>query len=504
MKIFKDILIPVLIVFVLVGFVIGFLIWNNANYSHKDYGLIINLAGRQRMLSQKFAKEILEEQDKVHVFNYFQQQPLHDDRECGNSANLFEITLNALKNGGQTYIDLEMKESVTISATSNPQIIAMLERTENVWKELSQASNDFHSLRLDSPLYGKLLLRIGTLNLKVLKEMDVVVHMFEADNRASIKRLKTIHMVFTGIIILLVILLVIYLVFFSYKKYLFESKRKNLENTVDIKTEELQKACKETMYTNLLLKEANQTKDKFLLTMSHELRTPLNGILGFADLLEGQFFGKLNEKQIGQVKQINSSGKNLLSLINEILDMAKINIGAMELELSEVMPDEFLNGTISLMANKFNKKRLKVETFIDPCLPVITADFRKCKQIIFHLLSNAVKFTPEGGKVEVSCKNDGKSGIKVMVSDTGIGIEKGEIDKIFSVFHQADRIRDEQMGGTGIGLALTQRLVEMHGGEIGVESEVGKGSTFWFTLPIKHPFKQSDRKGDNNDGQRIS
>ncbi|MGR3319489.1 MAG: sensor histidine kinase [Candidatus Anammoxibacter sp.] len=250
--------------------------------------------------------------------------------------------------------------------------------------------------------------------------------------------------------------------------------------------------------TNLLLKQANLSKDKFLASVSHELRTPLNGILGFSDLLEGQFFGELNEKQIEYVKQIDSSGKHLLSFINELLDIAKINAGGMELDITELEPEEFINTTTVLMTNQFNKKGIKIKTSIDPSLLKISADFRKCKQIMLNLLSNAVKFTPEGGIVDVSCRNDGESGIKVMVSDTGIGIEEGKIDKIFSEFYQVDSARDEELGGTGIGLALTKRLVELHGGKIGVLSVVGKGSTFWFTLPIKHPCAQLDEKEKNN------
>ncbi|MGR3319488.1 MAG: ATP-binding protein [Candidatus Anammoxibacter sp.] len=268
----------------------------------------------------------------------------------------------------------------------------------------------------------------------------------------------------------------------------------SLDGIVRERTVELDKTLKEVKASNLLLKQADLTKDKFLSSVSHELRTPLNGILGFADLLDGQFFGELNEKQLEYVKQIDDSGKHLLSFINELLDIAKINAGGMGLDLSELEPNEFINATIVLMTNQFNKKMINVKTSIDPSLPRISADIRKCKQIMFNLLSNAVKFTPEGGKIYVRCRNDGESGIKIIVSDTGLGIEKENIDKVFSEFYQIDSVRDGELGGTGIGLALAQRLVEMHGGKIGVRSVVGKGSTFWFTLPIKHPYNQLEEK----------
>lgn len=239
--------------------------------------------------------------------------------------------------------------------------------------------------------------------------------------------------------------------------------------------------------------EANRAKNNFLSTMSHEFRTPLNGILGFTDLMRGQFFGKLNEKQLEYVNQIDDCGKHLLALINDLLDMAKIDAGAMELDMGALSPEEFIEATTTMMLGQFRKKNITLETSIDPTLSNITADIRKCKQIMLNLLSNAVKYSDEGGSINIHAANDGESNIKIKVSDTGVGIEAEDIEKIFSEFHQADHVRDEQLGGTGIGLALTRRLVEMHEGKIGVESELGKGSTFWFTLPIN---KMSDKTAD--------
>jgi signal transduction histidine kinase/ActR/RegA family two-component response regulator len=249
------------------------------------------------------------------------------------------------------------------------------------------------------------------------------------------------------------------------------------EETLEVRTKEL-------VETNLQLQEANQGKTRFLSSMSHELRTPLNAVLGFADLLKGKFFGSLNDKQSGYVTQIEKSGKHLLDLINELLDIAKIDSGTSELHLEEFDPKEYLIGTVGLMQPQFGKKNIEVSVSHDPSLATMTGDRRRCNQIMLNLLSNAAKYTPEGGKVAVRfARHEGQ--FKLMVSDTGLGIEPQEQEKIFSEFHQADRVRDENLGGTGIGLALTRRLVEMHGGEIGVTSTLGKGSTFWFTLPLK-------------------
>ncbi|MGR3310721.1 MAG: ATP-binding protein [Candidatus Brocadiales bacterium] len=264
-----------------------------------------------------------------------------------------------------------------------------------------------------------------------------------------------------------------------------EKERRNLENTVKVRTKELRKSLKKITDTNFLLEQANRAKSQFLSSMSHELRTPLNAILGFADLLRGQFFGKLNEKQLNYADQIDVSGKHLLSLINDLLDVSKIDAGGMKLKLDAISPEEFINATVSMMSSQFGKKKILLKTSVKQSLPVVTADIRKCKQILMNLLSNAVKFTPEGGQVEIRALKNGDPQVRIEVSDTGIGIAADKLDKIFSEFYQADHVRDEQLGGTGIGLALTHRLVELQGGKIGVESKLGEGSTFWFTLPLK-------------------
>ncbi|MCF6148834.1 MAG: response regulator [Candidatus Kuenenia sp.] len=273
------------------------------------------------------------------------------------------------------------------------------------------------------------------------------------------------------------------------RKY-FEHELEEKQNKLELRTQELRELLKKTEATNLLLLESNKAKSKFLSTMSHELRTPLNGILGLADILTGKYFGELNSKQMEYVKQINDCGKHLLALISDILDVAKIDAGAMELEISEISPDEFINATVAMVSTQFNKKKIKVNIVVDKKILVIIADRRKCKQIMFNLLSNACKYTPEGGQVEIKAYKKADSEIRVEVTDTGIGIEEKDIDKIFSEFYQAEQVRDEQLGGTGIGLALTRRLVELHGGNIGVKSSPGKGSSFWFTLPQKNIYRK--------------
>lgn len=276
------------------------------------------------------------------------------------------------------------------------------------------------------------------------------------------------QVVFTNLFIAIFAIWVVSLLCFIYKRD---------EKILEARTKEL-------VETNSQLQEANNGKSRFLSSMSHELRTPLNAVLGFADLLKGKFFGMLNDKQFGYVRQIEKSGQHLLLLINELLDMAKIDSGTAELCLEEFDPREYLIGTVELMQPQFDAKELVVSVSHDPSLVIMTGDRRRCNQIMLNLLSNAIKYTPVKGKIKI-CFLQHEGLAKFTVSDTGIGIEPDERDKIFSEFHQADRVRDENLGGIGIGLALTRRLVEMHGGEIGVTSVLGKGSNFWFTLPLK-------------------
>jgi signal transduction histidine kinase len=235
---------------------------------------------------------------------------------------------------------------------------------------------------------------------------------------------------------------------------------------------------------NLQLKQANQHKMRFLFSMSHELRTPLNAIIGFSDLLRGKHYGPLNEKQDVYVTQIEESSRHLLSLINGLLDMAKIDAGRIMVREDYFSWDEMIRSIALMMNPQVQEKGIDIEVEVDELLKnYFAGDGKLCKQILFNLLSNAIKFTPEGGAVAVRAHAE-NGWVRVSVSDTGIGIPEEHQDKIFSEFHQVDcRSQD----GAGIGLALTHRLVELLGGEIGVESEADEGTTFCFTLPLKGP-----------------
>jgi GAF domain-containing protein/anti-sigma regulatory factor (Ser/Thr protein kinase) len=231
------------------------------------------------------------------------------------------------------------------------------------------------------------------------------------------------------------------------------------------------------------LEAASRHKSEFLANMSHELRTPLNAIIGFSEVLAERMFGELNEKQEEYLKDIYASGQHLLSLINDILDLSKIEAGRMELEATDFDLPAALDNALTLVRERAGRRGITLHQAVDARLGVILADERKIKQILLNLLSNAIKFTPEGGRIEVQAVSaDGA--VEVSVRDTGVGIAPEDRETVFEEFRQVGT-GDKKVEGTGLGLALSRKFVELHGGRIWVESEVGKGSTFTFTLPIR-------------------
>jgi signal transduction histidine kinase len=231
------------------------------------------------------------------------------------------------------------------------------------------------------------------------------------------------------------------------------------------------------------LEIANKHKSDFLANMSHELRTPLNAIIGFSEVLLERLFGDVNEKQADYLKDIHSSGRHLLNLINDILDLSKVEAGRMELEPSTLDLPSAVANAMTLIRERAQRHGIALAMDVDPRLGEIVADERKLKQILLNLLSNAVKFTPDGGRIDVRARRtDGK--VAIAVQDTGIGIAPADQEAVFEEFRQVGRHYTSKQEGTGLGLALTRRFVELHGGTIRVESEPGKGSTFTFTLPL--------------------
>ena len=234
------------------------------------------------------------------------------------------------------------------------------------------------------------------------------------------------------------------------------------------------------------LELANKHKSEFLANMSHELRTPLNAVIGFSEVLGEEMFGELNEKQKEYVEDIHSSGRHLLSLINDILDLSKIEAGRMELDVTTFDVRQALENALTLVTERAGRRGIALESEIDDALTEMTGDERKIKQILLNVLSNAVKFTPEGGKVTLTARG-ADSALVIAVRDTGVGIAAEDLEHIFEEFRQVGTDYARKVEGTGLGLTLTRRFIELHGGEIAVESEPGVGSEFRITLPLEPP-----------------
>jgi signal transduction histidine kinase len=232
------------------------------------------------------------------------------------------------------------------------------------------------------------------------------------------------------------------------------------------------------------LESASRHKSEFLANMSHELRTPLNAIIGFSEILGQEMAGPLNESQRQYVEDVLGAGQHLLSLINDILDLSKVEAGRMDLALGDVSIADALEQGVTLHQARASRNAIDLDLRVEPDVGLVRADERKVRQVIFNLVSNAVKFTPSGGRVEVSARrHDGV--VEIAVADTGVGIPAADQERIFEEFQQGRAGAGGAVEGTGLGLTLSRRFVELHGGRLWVESEPGSGTTFRFTLPAE-------------------
>jgi len=258
-----------------------------------------------------------------------------------------------------------------------------------------------------------------------------------------------------------------------------EEEKALLDKRVEERKSELSSA-------NTELNRANRLKDEFLASMSHELRTPISGILGMCEVLTSKVYGDLNNKQLASLRSIEESGHHLLALINDILDVSKISVGQLQLDLTPVSIRHVCEASLGFIERDAQKKHLRVSTLYDSAVTAIIADERRLKQILVNLLNNAVKFSNENGSVGLEVIGDPESKmVNFTVWDTGIGIPKDQISLLFQPFVQLDSSLSRRYSGTGLGLVLARRLIEAHDGSISVESEPGKGSRFTFTLPWK-------------------
>jgi signal transduction histidine kinase len=237
-------------------------------------------------------------------------------------------------------------------------------------------------------------------------------------------------------------------------------------------------------HENEALIQASKTKSEFIMAISHELRTPLNSIIGFSDILKTKNFGELNEIQEKYIDNIHLSGNNLLLIINDILDLSTVEAGKIDLSIEKMSIADVINESIDINEDIAKQKKIQVITEIELGPDLIEADRNRIRQVLFNILNNAIKFSKPEGIVTITARKEGDKA-QVSVSDTGIGIKEEDIGRLFKEFEQIDRGVSRQYGGTGLGLVISKKLIELHGGSIWVKSKYGEGSTFSFTLPLK-------------------
>ncbi|MCB0191040.1 MAG: hybrid sensor histidine kinase/response regulator [Anaerolineae bacterium] len=270
------------------------------------------------------------------------------------------------------------------------------------------------------------------------------------------------------------------------RQEIIECKRitSKLEEKREILTHQVVELTADLKVANKELAQTARLKDGFLASMSHELRTPLNAILGISEGMLEEIGGPLTDKQRKSLISIEESGRQLLSLVNNILDVSRIEAGKMYLDIGPVFVESVCQSSLRLIKQPAQKKQIKVFSHVDNIANIVQADNRRLKQILSNMLSNAVKFTPENGKIGLEIVGDPeKRMIHFTVWDTGIGISLEQLSQLFKPFVQLDSRLSREYSGTGLGLVLTQRIAEMHGGSVSVESKVGQGSRFTVSLP---------------------
>jgi signal transduction histidine kinase len=237
--------------------------------------------------------------------------------------------------------------------------------------------------------------------------------------------------------------------------------------------------------TNVALYESNRLKSEFLANVSHELRTPLNSILGFAELLRDTVAQNPDAKPVRYLQNILTSGRNLLDLINDLLDLAKIEAGRMDVRSEPLSLGDVFEGLINLLKPLAEAKTLSIVPTVAADVPIIHSDPAKLQQVLYNFLSNAIKFSPVGGRVDISAQTEQKDAVRIMVSDQGPGIDPEKHEVIFEKFRQIDGSVTREHSGTGLGLSISKELTVLLGGTIGIKSRPGQGAAFWIILPLK-------------------
>ena len=470
--------ITILLSIFLILLVSSYVVFSTAISAKESDSTLLNIAGKHRMFIYKYASEV--NQALVGLATLDFEMALAEKKKVDVTAKEIERIHNAIVHGGEITTTITafvhgdtgetdtINKVVTIPPQKNQTIIAYLKNVETEWRELKRVS--LLSLRADSHSISKnrFVRQLLDQATKTVIEMDHVVQLMQRGSEVKARQWNTLlmSMLIIGSVLFLM------LVFYVYHQIILP---------LDSSVKELRYSSQRLELEKKRVEKASQAKSEFLSSMSHELRTPMNAILGFGQLLEMEA-ESLSETQSDNVKEILNAGQHLMQLINEVLDLSKIESGKLDVSMEEVKIDDLLHQCISLITTQAEARQLELIDHISCHGYAVNADFTRLKQVFLNLLSNAVKYNREQGSITLECHITNEQRLCIRITDTGNGLTEDEIAKLFTSFERLSA--NNHIEGTGIGLVISKHLIEIMGGTIGVESVPGEGTTFWVELAL--------------------